>query len=256
MAEQTREGDRKVKIEKKRVESIVNHLRNEKEPDTLQRDKIPREEEGKDGNGKCLKEDKEEENKTKRNWEDWWGAARKRTSSLTKPPKNQPVRKNIMKPKKKNTALKKKVEKSGKKETEMGQVSVKDYIRKIEEETRARKLAGNPGEGAGGQVGRGENGRDGVAGEEGRARSIRASILDTELRLEVQQFPAEKDCYGLDLELGRKLGGQNPLRGRLGASEENGFMGPREQMGGIGGRNRDYKGRPDLLETVKPEHLT
>ena len=221
-----------------------------------QRDKIPREEEGKDGIQEGPKEDEEKENKTKKNWEDWWGAARKRTSSLTKPPKNQPVRKNIIKPKKKNTALKKKVEKSEKKETKMGQVSVKDYIRKIEEETRARKLAGNPGEGAGGQVGRGENGRDGVAGEEDRARSIRVTIPDTKLRLKAQQFPAEKDCYGLDLELGRALGGQNPQRGRLGASEKSGFMRPREQMGGIGGRNRDYKGRPDLMEAVKPEHLT
>ena len=126
----------------------------------------------------------------------------------------------------------------------MGQVSVKEYIRKIEDETRARKMAQSLEARAGGQDGREENGRGGEDGEDDGARSIRKMNSDTSRRIDDQQISTMNDLSGQNPELGRTEGGQNPHRGTVGANEKEVLWVPGIRMGGTE-EEKEYK-RDDL----------
>ena len=86
-------------------------------------------------------------------------------------------------------------------------MSIKEYIRNIEDETRARKMAQSLEARAGGQDGREENGCGGEDGEDDGARSIRKINSNTRRKIDDQQIPTMNDLSGQNPELGRIEGG-------------------------------------------------
>ena len=199
--------------------SLVSELKNcedYKEYEEKLGDEIPMEEEREQEVEETEKMDLlEEENdeekdkiKTKKNWEDLWGEARKRTSSLTKPPKNPPGRRKITKPRRKKTVQKKIEKNTRKKEAEKGQISVKEYIRRIEEETRPKKL--NPAarmeaDGLGEMAGMGRDGEGG--GVDGAWTSKAVQKPNVKMKID-RKFPTTNGYRGLNPELGRPVGGK------------------------------------------------